>query len=41
MEDMKEHDENEDATEMEEDIEALITENWSSWDKGDFRKRNN
>ena len=28
MEDMIEHDKNEDATEMEEDTEALITENW-------------
>ena len=28
MEDIIEHDKNEDATEMDEDTEALITENW-------------
>ena len=28
MEDMIEHDKNEDATEMEEDTKAIITENW-------------
>ena len=38
-EDFKEHDENEDATEMRENKEALITEK-ISWNEGDFRKRN-
>ena len=38
-EDFKEHDENEDATEMRECKEALITEK-ISWNEGDFRKRN-
>ena len=38
-EDFKEHDENEDATEMREYKEALITEKFS-WNEGDFRKRN-
>ena len=37
--DLKEHDEDEDTIEMGEDTEALTTENRSTWNKGDFRKR--
>ena len=37
--DNEDHDDDEDDTKMEENIIALITENWSIWNKGNFRKK--
>ena len=38
MEDIIEHDKNEDTTEMDEDKKALTTESKSIWNQGDLRK---